>query len=52
MLAYEEARLRAERDLRTLRLSTEVRRAPGLLRRASNMDVEDEVTADHPRHPA
>ncbi len=40
-LAQEEARWRAESDLRTLRQAEEIRRDPGRLRRAATMAAEE-----------
>ncbi|MCS5691302.1 hypothetical protein NZK33_04785 [Cyanobium sp. FGCU-6] len=40
-LAQEEARWRAESDLRTLRQAEEIRRDPGRLKRAATMAAEE-----------
>ena len=40
-LAQEEARWRAESDLRTLRQAEEIRRDPGRLKRAASMAAEE-----------
>ncbi|MFN4866960.1 MAG: hypothetical protein ACK5GZ_11670 [Cyanobium sp.] len=40
-LAQEEARWRAENDLRTLRQAEEIRRDPGRLKRAATMAAEE-----------